>query len=182
MHSCVTMTEHCTAMMSADTPCFQFVVFLPHRICVLLLYWGGGGQAEATLSDVQLSRITGADILCQLWHTGRLPAMASAGIKSKTQRVCVSVCVGTIYIARVFWQQQFVCFQLALLSLCWNLRLDVGATLALYLLGRPIRKQPLWVRLIGSTEANSQGIWLWLNNTPLFTWFIFFYLLSEHFC
>lgn len=41
---------------------------------------GGGGEAEAALSDVQLRRVTGADVLCQLRHAGGLPEVAAAGL------------------------------------------------------------------------------------------------------
>lgn len=44
----------------------SYVIALPHSNCALSLYPGGGGEAEATLSDVQLSRIAGPDIFCQL--------------------------------------------------------------------------------------------------------------------
>lgn len=39
------------------------------QVFLLLLfcfYEGGGGEAEAALSDVQLSRVPGPDLLCQL--------------------------------------------------------------------------------------------------------------------
>lgn len=64
--------------------CSEFIPII--SVCYL---WGGGGEAEAALSDVQLRWVTGADILCQLWHSRRLPAMASAGLKSKWK---ASVC------------------------------------------------------------------------------------------
>lgn len=45
---------------------------------------GGGGEAEATLSDAQLSRFSGPDVLCKLRHPGGLPTVVSTGIKGKT--------------------------------------------------------------------------------------------------
>lgn len=68
--------------------------------CALSLCWGGGGEAEATLSDVQLGRITGTDVLCQLRHTRGLPAMVSAGIESKQEtkkKVCHCVFVSCVF-------------------------------------------------------------------------------------
>ncbi len=161
--------------MSYDGDHFLFVfslsVFLL-IVSVLSLYWGGGGKAEAALSDVQLSRITGPDILRQLWHTRRLPAMASTGIKSKqeTKSACYCVCSKLWHsMCLQCFLSVAVCFSVVPLGLYLNQRLDVGTTIAFCLLSRPIRNclsECVW---LAPRRQTLSGVWLWLNSIPLFT-------------
>lgn len=81
-----------TAMMSHGDHHFNLFVFSTY-LGHFPLCEGGGGEAEAALPDVQLGRLAGPDVLRQLYHTHRLPAMASTSIKSKQETGSVFYCV-----------------------------------------------------------------------------------------